>query len=454
MIERDKVDGNERGLAALGEHVREREDELLEAQVASEETRRHLAQYVAQRRGPSGQQRSAIAWRRRASLVLAAAAALAVVVILGRGLFTSPSLTFSVGDSGRAGVLRALESAPRDGPLPIRFSDGTRVNLDPNARARVVTIGSLGAEIVIESGRAEIDVVPVPGVQRPWRVSSGPFLVEVKGTRFDVAWDPNADDFALNLYEGSVVIKGCDVGSGHAIAAGQGVRASCARRQWSILALSEIERPSSLAEGSRLPSSASALATPLADAGVEGNVEGNSASPSEQSSARGGPRATRDGSRARSWQELGRSGHYRRAYQQLLSRGFAAAFEGSSAKELMLLGDVARLNGDEQRSRRAYLALRRRFPSDEAAARAAFALGRLEVERAPRTAARWFDIYLREQPDGPLAQAALERLLELTAALDDREWQREVATAYVRRYPDGPHAPDARVLLERSASRP
>jgi transmembrane sensor len=449
----------DRELTALGQHVREREDQLLSTQVPSEETRRHLAQYVAQRRGPPvAKRRLPVEWRRRASvgLALAGAAALVVLVLSGSGLFASPSLTFSVGESGRAGVLRAWESAPRDGPLPIRFSDGTQVNLDPNARARVVAIGSQGAEIVIESGRAEIDVVPVRGargVQRPWRVSTGPFSVEVKGTRFDVSWHPNADDFALNLYEGSVVIKGCDGGSGHTIAAGQGVRASCARREWSIVPLIEHGGPSAASERRGASSPDVLPLAPLADAGV-GATGGSPAAASGRSSASGGSRAARAERAARSWQALGRAGHYERAYERALSSGFAAACERSSAEELMLLGDVARLNDDVERSRRAYSTLRRRFPSDEAAARAAFALGRLEVERAPRAAARWFDIYLREQPDGALAQAALERLLELTATLDDREWQREVATTYVRRYPEGPHARDARALLERSAPRP
>lgn len=442
----------DRDLMALGQHVREREDELLSTQLPSEETRWHLAQHVAQRGKSIGRRLPPLDWRRRVSVgvALASAAALVLLVLSMSGLFTSPSLTFSVGDSARAGVLRAWESAPRDRPLPIRFSDGTRVNLDANARARVVAIGALGAEIVIESGRAEIDVVPARGargVQRPWRVSTGPFSVEVKGTRFDVAWDPNADEFALNLYEGSVVIKGCDGGSGHTIAAGQGVRASCARREWSIMPLSELESHSSTGERRRGPSPEAPPVTEPADGGVAGDdvavTPGRRGSPSTR-----GEKATR------SWQELGRAGHHERAYERALSTGFTAACEGSSARDLMLLGDVARLNGDEKRSRRAYLALRRRFPSDDAAARAAFALGRLDVDHAPRAAARWFDIYLREEPDGPLAQAALERLLELTDTLEDREWQREVATTYVRRYPDGPHARDARVLLERSSSSP
>lgn len=443
----------DRGLMGLGQHVREREDRLISTQVPSEETRRHLAEYVAQRRArPPAKPRLAIGWR-RASLALACAAALVVLVLSGRALFVSAPLTFSVGESARAGVLRAWESAPPDRPLPIRFSDGTKVDLDPNARARVVAIGSLGAEIVIESGRAEIDVVPVRGahgVQRPWRVSTGPFSVEVKGTRFDVAWDPAADEFALNLYEGSVVIKGCDGGAGHTIAAGQGVRSSCARREWAIVPLAEPERQSSASARSVPPPDPLRSVEPR-DAGA---AAGSAVTALDRSSpgAGGGPGARERA--ARSWQELGRAGHHERAYARVLRSGFPKACESSSADDLMLLGDLARLNGDDNRSRRAYSALRRRFPSDEAASRAAFALGRLEVDRAPRAAARWFDIYLREQPDGPLAQAALERLLELTDTLGDREWRREVATTYVRRYPDGPHAADARALLERAAPSP
>lgn len=453
---------SERDLLALGQHVREREDHLLAGVDPDEVARRHLAEYVARRpsqRTPVRRNPIPERWRKPSlglALAAAAAVALAFFTIQGSPFWSSP-LTFSVGPSARAGVLRAWESAPAGGSLPIRFSDGTLVDLEADARARVVALGSAGAEIVIESGRAHVDVVPVRGRARaksPWRVSTGPFSVEVKGTRFDVAWDPGADSFALDLFEGSVIIKGCDSVEGHAILAGQSVRASCARREWSVAALAA---PASSARVDVSTRSASQRPPPDALAPSDENAPGDAGpapvASQRRAAARTGARA-RGETQLRSWQELGRAGHFRQAYARALRAGFAAECERGAAADLMLLGDAARLSGDAERARQAYSALRRRFPSEAAAARAAFALGRLSVEAEPRAAARWFDVYLREQPDGPLAQAALERLLELTSELGDREWQREVARRYLERYPSGPHARDAVQLLEGAASGP
>ncbi len=457
---------SERDLLALGQHVREREDHLLAGVDPDEATRRHLAEYVARRpsqRTPVRRNPIPERWRQPwLGLALAAAAAAAVALAfftIQGSAFSSSPLTFSVGPSARAGVLRAWESAPAGGSLPIRFSDGTLVDLEADARARVVALGSAGAEIVIESGRAHVDVVPVRGRARaksPWRVSTGPFSVEVKGTRFDVAWDPAADSFALDLFEGSVIIKGCGSVEGHAIVAGQSVRASCARREWSVAALA-----ASASSARADVSTRSASQQPPPDAlgpSEESDPEDAGLAPvasQRRAAARTGAAARERGEpERRSWQELGRAGHFRQAYARAVRAGFAAECERGSAGDLMLLGDAARLSGDAERARQAYLALRRRFPSGAAAARAAFALGRLSVEAEPRAAARWFDVYLREQPDGPLAQAALERLLELTSALGDGEWQREVARRYLARYPSGPHAEAAVQLLEGAASGP
>ena len=44
-----------------------------------------------------------------------------------------------------------------------------------------------GAEIVLDSGRAALSVVPHENGD--WRLRTGPIVVYVKGTRFDVSWD-------------------------------------------------------------------------------------------------------------------------------------------------------------------------------------------------------------------------------------------------------------------------
>ena len=165
-------------LRSLGAHVADRQDALIEAAEPSEATRRMLAERAASRVAPKP------ALRRFVPVATAALIGIAAGLAVSLAALVKPEpLHFTVGDAARPGVLRAWESAPADGKLPIRFSDGSEVRLEPKARAQVARVAETGAEVVIESGRALVDVVPREGGN--WRVRSGPFTTIVKGTRFE-----------------------------------------------------------------------------------------------------------------------------------------------------------------------------------------------------------------------------------------------------------------------------
>src|SRR5207248_423650 len=103
--------------------------------------------------------------------------------------------------------------------------DRTRVELSPRARARLVELDARGAHLLLESGRAQLAVVHAPRAR--WNVSAGPFVVRVIGTRFDVQWDPERDEFDLDLTRGAVELSGCVFGSSYRVRAGWHIRASC-----------------------------------------------------------------------------------------------------------------------------------------------------------------------------------------------------------------------------------
>jgi hypothetical protein len=162
---------------------------------------------------------------------------------LKEAAFWKPPLTFTVGPARLSGVLRDWEEAPDDAPLVMRFSDGTLVELEPGARARVQTLGRAGAEIGVESGRAQVSVVPtrlrLPG-ESAWRIDLGPFSVELTGGRLDVDWDPRSNAFALDLVEGSATVHGCERDRTRVLSAGQGLRASCSAKQWTVVPLAGV----------------------------------------------------------------------------------------------------------------------------------------------------------------------------------------------------------------------
>jgi len=451
---------NERQLMRLGEHVAAQEDALPEAE-PNEATRRFLAEHAARRllgeraaeRVPAAPRSPSVS-RSRWFYVPLAALLLLALFALEEVVFWNPPLSFTVGASTESGVLRDWESAPPDATLPIRFSDGTSIELLPNAQARVVAVGRAGAEIVIESGRAHVNVVPVarrfPG-ETPWLVNLGPFSVEVKGTRFDVGWDPHADDFSLELFEGSVTVRGCQPGQSHTLVAGQGVRASCGKSEWTVTSLSELSKlegskqpaPEAPAIGATGAAADAAAPAPAVTPDPEPTLQPERATPSPKRGARTSPNRA-----AASWPQLAREGHYAEAFELALDAGFERECQRARARDLVLLGDTARLRGDITRAEQAYSAARRRFPRSAAAAGAAFALGRLSVDAAPDEAVRWFEVYLRELPSGPLAASADDWLFELAARAGNAGRLRTVAETYLQRQPDGAHAQDARRILD------
>ncbi len=461
------------GLRRLGSHVAAQEDDVLDNAEPSEATRQHLAAHIEKHEGFPGTRRSGVLGRRPhgSGYVYAALAAAAVLsgvgIILSGALSATPPLSFTVGSvqadgAARSGMLHAWESAPADADLPIRFSDGTSLSLAPNTRARVVAVEPDGAEVVIEAGQARVDVVPRR--HGHWRLRTGPFVTEVKGTRFDVSWDPAADKFTLELFEGQVVVVGCGIDEGHTIRAGQRVLAACQRQQFAISGVDAETSPRGVEPGrvtSELGIGSVPAAAPSTHAKQPSSVADRSGQLTRQGSAN--PASGRKASEheaseheasehsASSWQALARDGQFQQAYA-LAEHAYERECGQAPAGDLLLLGDAARLTGHDSAARRGYEAARHRFPSSDVAAQAAYALGLLEVQSNPAAAAEWFETYLAERPTGPLAQAAFDRLLEGALALGDQGRARRLAAAYLKRYPAGAHAADARHLLESPAA--
>jgi TolA-binding protein len=128
---------------------------------------------------------------------------------------------------------------------------------------------------------------------------------------------------------------------------------------------------------------------------------------------------------------------------------FEQSCETASKADLMSWANRERLAGHITRARTALLALRTRFAGSSEAGTATFTLGKMAFERQSdyAQAASWFATYVKEQPNGPLLGDAAGRLIEAHDARGDRSAARRAASAYLRRFPDGPYATKARSIL-------
>ena len=344
----------------------------------------------------------------------------------------------------RPGRVGERLEAPRDHGLPLRFSDGSLVALDRGARVQITSLGSNGASLQLEKGRAEVNVHH--RLHTRWHLRAGSFEVTVTGTRFSIDWEDNAQALTLVMTEGTVEVRGYHLpgGSPIIVTAGQRFQASARQPHWTLA--SSAAPPST----SVVPIRALAVASPSGDVPTPSGAPPSLAPPPEDA-----PPATlapapmgsgHSGSAApRSWQVLGASGHYQEALGVAEKSGFTRACRRLGADDVVQLGDVARLAQNVPRAEEAYHAARRRFPSAD---RPAFGLGLIAFDqrRDFRAAARWFDTYVREFPRGPLAREAAGRAMESWHRAGDKELARRAARDYLKQAPSGPYAPLARQI--------
>lgn len=336
-------------------------------------------------------------------------------------------------------------AATNESPLPLRFSDGSEVTLATAARARIVNRTEAGASVAIERG--ELHAKIRHREDTAWRFEAGPYDVRVTGTAFALSWDPTSASMVLRLDEGSVIVTGCNI-EGRRVSAGEELRVHCGE-----------------AADSGAPAS-SAAAPPAANAPPEaiavgdlGNVPERSPrvvlpSPAPEAQHVAAPRAS-DGAHdaGPSWRDLAASARYREAYEAAQREGLDPIARTASANDLLAIADAARLTRHVPESDALLAAIRRRFPGTPNAAVAAFMLGRSAMDgaRSYAEAATWFETSVREQPDGKLAREAAGLMVEASDRAGDVPRARAAASAYLQRYPTGPHAELAHRVLDPGA---
>ena len=302
--------------------------------------------------------------------------------------------------------------------LPVEFSEGSRVVLEPRSRVRVATVDPRGARMVLERGMVSATIVHRGDTR--WSFDAGPFTVRVTGTELSVSWDPATEQFELEVQAGSVVVSGPLVEAGRTVRSGQ--RCEVRVRQAS-LEVSHVTR--------RSPQAPSYEVTELP-------VLAPSTAPEPDAPE---PRARSD---RFSWQKLERQGKYAEAMRAADHVGLDQIYATAPAEELMALARTARLAGHADASARALRSCRVRFAGTTHAGTAAYLLG---MSASPAAAATWFSTYLSEQPGGPLAREAAGRLIESHQRAGNAAAARDAAQSYLSRYPAGPHASFARKVL-------
>jgi ferric-dicitrate binding protein FerR (iron transport regulator) len=362
---------------------------------------------------------------------LAVGAAMAAALGLALALWPAQPSPLVASWRGGSVVRAALLVSEKARAEPIDFSDGSRVLLDPEASARVLSLEPNHAELALKNGKLAASVRHREGVR--WTIVAGPYEVRVVGTKFTVAWDQSSQNFHVEVSEGRVQVTGGDLGT-RAVQLDPG---------------QHLHRGGTAPVAGPAPSASSASnalqpsAAPLASVG---SIEAESA---RSHSIKTVPPA-RDSVGA-----LALAGKYREALALAEQEGFERVIVELPEGELLALGNAARYAGSPGRARQALAALRNRFPGRPAAGLAALYLAKLaeQVDKNSTEAARWLRIFLSESPTGDLAADARASLLSILLSSGDTAGATAVARDYLRYHPNGPIADRARVLVSRSEGK-
>jgi hypothetical protein len=379
---------------------------------------------------------------RKAYGALAAAAAIGLVI--AHWQVSRAPLHFEIGPSqavengvrhedGRVGEWIA---SPPHAVRPLRFSDGSVVILQAGSLARVASVTSDGAHVVVQSGSAQAHVVHRERAR--WDVEAGPFHVRVVGTDFDVNWDPATLLFRLALQQGKVVVSGCSLPEDRPVVQGEVFQATCRDGQ--------VRSVSTLASARSMSANDAVLVGPnRSEPGPMESGSGESLSPglSMAPIARGALPV------ASGWEGNAAKRDARDANDDRLDRRPYGTVVTTDVARLMKLADEERFAGRIDSAAQVLWRIREQSPGDPRASVAAFQLGRIAFDRGDfREALVWFNMYIDEQPGGALCREAEGRVMEALDRGGNRSAAEDAAKRYLARYPDGPHAKLAKTLSE------
>lgn len=284
----------------------------------------------------------------------------------------------------------SLDATSSEAARGVTFSDGSKIEVAPGGQLRSLGSNDRKMMSLLERGKATFEVVP--GGPRQWTVEAGGLSVEVIGTRFSV--ERTAQRVTVEVERGSVLVRSSHIADG-------------VRRLDAGGALT-VQQPPSINSASDAIEPAPADPPPSVTLDeLQPELEANPSTPQAAESFPPRPPNT------------------------------------PSADVLMRRADEARRVGNTGEAIEALQIFLTKHPADPRTPAARFQLSRLYLSAGRFEEAR-ASLALSARSQGPLSEDAYLRWIELERGQGETNTAKELASEYLRRYPQGRH----RTLME------
>jgi len=336
-------------------------------------------------------------------------------VIVLEGDVRLGSNTVPDGDAIIAG--RTVET--QNGRAVLSLPDGIALSLANDTKLAVSANGKKVSGVTLERGEILVSVEPGQHKSSPFKVVTSQGVIEVKGTIFSVIAD--GDSVVVQMHRGEVEISSSHDVPWH-LTKGEAASLGDRNHSWTLSPLDtatalrqydELDNLGLVDERFEQPESAPFVAA------KENQNEHVTASTASLASRKSGnlrasiPRLSDIKGKAQSYQRIGDWSGAAHSWHQLI------------------------LN----------------YPGTPEAQTAMVSLGQLELEKLghPARARRYFQRYLKQAANGPLAQEALFGKIRACQALHNYEQERETIKRFLKRFPDSIQAPRVSRRLEKIA---
>jgi TolA-binding protein len=369
------------------------------------------------------------AWPLRALHGLAMAAAVAFLVVASILLFyKAGSKEFSNVPFVSSDASGMSFETPAESSLEMTFKDGSRIELGAGTRGTITQADQDRVRIILTDGLLSASVKKKTGVS--WSFEAGSYTVTVKGTKFRLAWDQEKEVMDLHVEEGKVVVQGQGIeAQGVDVVSGNHLKADEKKGKVSVKPC--VHKRDEWRDLAPLPP----------EEGKEAGEAGDQEPATQLEGALG--------TLQKEWKLLIGQGQYAEAMKIARKAGIKKITALLSMQDLWELATAARYAEDADSARKILLAVRSRFKDTHKARIAAFLLGKVaaELQKDPAEATVWFNVYLKEDPAGPLAAEALGRLVEAYADSGRKQDAAGAAEKYLDKYPDGIFSDTARKVV-------